>query len=235
MILSTYQTLRARSARKMLVLGLGVVLSGCAAQQASRDSLSANFGGTENVADVALDSGNPEIALHVANAVLSHKPKDPTALVLASSASWQMGRMPQAKSYAERAVAIAPNDVAALMALGRALDHSHPGKAMAAFGKAYAMAPRELAVAVDYGVACIQNGLPEKGIAILAAAVQAHPDSSDARYNLALAYAVSNRPGNAMKGVEILGNLAHQPDAPVLYVAAYDYAAKIAGMPTDRN
>lgn len=222
-----------RPLRGISALVLAAALSACASTPRAADPAQVSLKNTSNVGQAALKSGNPEIAMHVAKAILAYAPDDPVALTIASTAAWQMNKIPEARRYAERAVAAGADDVDAHLALGRALDRSDPRQAMVEFGKAYKQAPGRLTVAINYGVACVQNGYPAQGISILSTALQAHPDSAVARYDLALALTVSGRPEDAMKSVRMLGALAREPDAPPLYAAAYDYAAKVAGTPAD--
>jgi cytochrome c-type biogenesis protein CcmH/NrfG len=120
------------------------------------------------------------------------------------------------------------------LALGRAYDRSDPTQALKEFGKAYQLAPDRVATAIDYGVASLQNGYTEKGIVVLRDAVALHPDSNEARFDLALGLSVTGRHSDAVKAVEMLKPMAGRKDAPALYKSAYAYAAKQAGIPVDQ-
>ena len=209
-------------------------LSACATTHQGHES-AVDLAGTANVGEAALQAGTPRIASNVAKAILARSPKDAEALTIASTAAWQEDRIPEAISYGKRAVAVAPNSAEARLALGRALDHRNPGRARQEFAAAYRLAPGNLAAAIDYGVACAQNGDAEKAITVLRRAVREHPDSKDARFDLALALSISGRHADAMQAVRILQAMASRQGAPALYKKAYAYAAKQAGMPTSGN
>lgn len=209
-------------------------LSACATMHPDHAG-TADLRNTANVGEAALQAGNPKIASNVAKAILAQSPKDATALTIASTAAWQEDRIPEALSYGKRAVAAAPKSAEARLALGRALDHANPAKASKEFAAAYRLAPGKLSAAIDYGVACAQNGDPAKAITVLQHTVKAHPESDDARFDLALAYSISGRHADAMRSVQILKTMASRHDAPSLYKKAYAYAAKQAGMPVRGN
>lgn len=192
----------------------------------------ANIGSsTINVGQAALQAGNPQITVSVADAILKKDPKDANAWVLKSTALYQMDNMDGAQQAAENALALAPDNVGANMVLGRAVAVEDPQQALRAFTRAYNADTSNNDAATNMAIANIQLGNIDKGIEILQRVHDANPNDNTVTYNLALALTVRNKGNDAIRGAMMLKPLAADPKAAPEVVAAYAFAASTAGMP----
>lgn len=224
--MSNIHSITKRISPLVLILGLAA----CAAQPTSQAT--AKIGAkTLNVGQAALSAGHPEMSIGVANAVLRRNPKNVQAWVLKSTAEYESGDIQGAEAAAGQAVTLAPRDVGANMALGRAYANTDPKRALQSFELAHAGAPDAVGPAIDLGVSYIQNGYGDKGVKVLQQVVNAHPNNQTAVMDLALAMTVRNHPGDALRAAALLRPLADQPNASGTMKSVYDYISSMAGEP----
>ena len=82
-----------------------------------------------HVANAALASGAPDVALRVADMNLAEHPKDVAALIAKGDALYAMGQTEAASSAYRSAIALDPGAAAAQLGLGRTLVGSDPAGA----------------------------------------------------------------------------------------------------------
>lgn len=207
-----------------------LALTSCALPENPDANIGSN---TINVGQAALQAGNPQLTVNIADAIIKKDPKDSNAWVLKSTALYQMDDMDGAQQAAENAVALAPNSVGANMVLGRAIDNQDPRQALEAFTTAYQADNSNNDAATNMAIANIQLGNIDKGIDILQNVHNNDLNDGTVTYNLALALVVRNKGSDAVRGVMLLKPLAADPKAAPEITAAYAFAAKTAGMPVE--
>jgi Flp pilus assembly protein TadD len=161
----------------------GVMLTGCATNQAPPAALSASQ------AQAALAKGKPARAIENAEAAVLAAPRDAAYRAVLGSAYLDSGRFASAATSFDDAMKL--GDTSARTALSLAL-------ALAASGK------QAEAVAVlndhqgdiarsDLGLAFSLAGYPERGIAVLSDAIRGGENTAKTRQNLAYSYALAGR------------------------------------------
>ncbi len=209
-------TLPALGAIAVLSLGLAAcgTLDGATAPRAQV---------TLHVADVAMSSGAPGLALRVADLVLAKQPNNADALRVRGDALYALGQIePAAESY-RAAIRIDPKLAAAQIGLGRALIRTDPRAAEAAFLAASALQPDNVAALSNLGVARDMQKHHAAAQEAYRAALALSPDMADVRVNLGLSLALS---GQAEQAVQILRPLVSDPGATQLWHA--DLAVALA-------
>lgn len=163
---------------------------------------------TLRVADAALASGAPGVALRVAELVLNGQPNNGAALVTKGDALYAMGAMDQARDAYRAAVAVDPDNVGGRIGLGRTLVRVAPHDAEMQFLAALARQPDNLAALNDLGVARDLQGDHEKAQQAYREALALNPETADVKTNLGLSVALS---GQRMQAMQMLRPVAVAP------------------------
>jgi len=140
-------------------------------------------------------------------------PHDPVPATKVAEALRAMGRFDDAAQAAQRALALAPDNIEALMELAR--DQIALGQGFYAIEPArrvQVLAPRDWRAPSLLGVAYDQAERPDEALAAHRQALALAPDNPVALCNLALFYASH---GDAPQAERLLRTAAAKPDAPI--------------------
>jgi tetratricopeptide (TPR) repeat protein len=130
----------------------------------------------------------------------------------------RLGRAPRALEAARRALRYATSDFEVLYNAGTLLLHEQPvDPALRELEKAYELAPEEVDVVINLGVACYLAGRPRLALDHFRAAVRLNPRHALARYNCALAFNMAEMYAEAEAQLEEL--LASYPEFPEAFNA----------------
>jgi Flp pilus assembly protein TadD len=212
------------SARSLPALGTIAVLSlGLTACGTLGDATAQRGQITLRVADAAMSSGAPDLALRVTDLVLAKQPDNAAALTARGDALYAMGKSGLAEQAYRAAVKSDPRFAGAQLGLGRTLIRTDPKAAEAAFLAASTM-QRDNAIALsNLGVARDLQKHHAAAQEAYRAALAVAPEMSDVRVNLGLSLALS---GQADAAVQILRPLATDPGATQIWHA--DLAVALA-------
>jgi Flp pilus assembly protein TadD len=204
-----------------LLAALG--LAACAAQTpagTARGSYSLH------VADAAMASGAPDVALRVADLMLQKDPRNAAALTARGDALYAMNQLGPARSAYRAVVVIDRHLVAAQIGLGRTLVRSDPRGAEAAFAAAVAEQPDNAVALNNLGITRDMLGLHDAAQVAYRRALAAAPEMNEAEVNLGLSLAISGRTAEA---VNLLRPLSASPDAPQIWRNDAAVAMTLAG------
>jgi Flp pilus assembly protein TadD len=162
------------------------------------------------VADNALKGGSPEIALQIANNVLTQHPGNGSALATRGEALTALGRPEEAAIAFSQVPPKDPASVSAQIGLGRIRLATDPVGAEAAFLGALSQDPRNAVALNDLGIARDLQGRHTDAQTAYRSALGVDPGMRAAQVNLALSLAMS---GQSRDAVQLLRPLASKPDA----------------------
>ncbi|MEJ0018406.1 MAG: tetratricopeptide repeat protein [Acetobacteraceae bacterium] len=165
---------------------------------------------TLRVADAALQSGAPDMALRIADLVLQQQPDNVDALVTRGDALYALGAAEPARAAYRLAVAADSKDIAAQIGLGRTLVRSDPGEAETHFRAALAQQPDNVIALNNLGIARDMQGRHADAQQAYREALALMPDMADVKTNLGLSLALS---GQGQQAVRVLQPLATAPEA----------------------
>ncbi len=191
---------------RILCIFAALALASCAAQPQT----SGTAAGKLKVADAALQGGDPDMALHVADAVLAHDPTDVEALVREGDALTALGREDEAALSYQHALALRPGSKEARIGLGRIRLKTDPAEAERLFAEVVEAHPNDVPALVDRGIALDLQGRHQAAAASYRAALAVQPDDTAAEVNLALSLALA---GHARQAVAMLQPLAESGTA----------------------
>lgn len=214
---------RRRSAHAFPCAAVVLLLAGCAIgpeSTASRGQYSLK------VADAALTSGAPDMALRVADLILAREPGNTAALVSRGDALYAMGQLTKARAAYRTAIELDPKGAAAYVGLGRTLVRSDPRAAEAAFATAVARDPRNVTALNNLGLT--RDLLGQHGTAQEAykTALTVDPEMADVKVNLGLSMALS---GRAVEAADMMRPLVEHADATTLWRNNVAVALTMAG------
>ncbi len=172
------------------------------------------------VAEAALQGNTPQIALQVAENVLSRNPHNAKALCIKGDALTTLGRMDEAGAAYSQALQIDSGSTRAKTGLGRLQLASNPASAETLFLDVLRVDPRDVTALNDLGVARDLQGQHEGAQEAYRQALGINPDLSSARVNMALSMAMSGRGSEA---IQLIKPLATNPGAT--RKMHHDYAA----------
>ena len=201
-------------------------LAGCAAPQrmgANDPTLGAN---TLNVARTAIAGNRPDLALHVANAVLKVDPGNNEARLVHGDAAYLLGDCRTASADYQAVLKAAPRSAGAEIGLGRCALRTGGQGAVAAFRQATSDDPRNAVAFNDLGVALAERGAFGAAVPAFRKALAFRPSFAAARANLGLATALEGQPG---AGAAIIAPLAQGQNASPAERANYAAALAMAG------
>lgn len=165
---------------------------------------------TLRVADAALASGAPDLALRVVHDILARHPDDADAWVRQGDALYMLRRVPEAADSYTRALALAPRSNVAKLGLGRTKLPTDATAAETLFLEVTQSEPRNGAAFNDLGIARDLQGHHAAAQAAYAAALALTPDMIAAQVNLGLSLALS---GQTSRALSILRPLAARSEA----------------------
>jgi Flp pilus assembly protein TadD len=165
---------------------------------------------TLHLADTALSSGAPRIALQVTDQLLAKNNRDAGALVRRGDALAMLEHASEAASSYSMAIKIEPKDTRALMGLGRVRLTQDPAAAEILFAQVIALERGNAPALCDLGVARDLQGHYAAAQEAYHLALRVAPASVAARVNLGLSTALA---GDAAGGARLLQPLAASPDA----------------------
>jgi Flp pilus assembly protein TadD len=194
----------SRHASLILAIAAATILGACSASDHSERQPSLR------VADAALASGAPEMALHVADLVLARHPGDAAALTARGDALYALGHSDTAREAYRAAIAADPRAAGAQVGLGRTLARSDPAAAEAALLAALALQPDNVVALNNLGVVRDLQGRNAEAQEAYGRALSIAPESADVRINLGTSLAVSGRHAAAAR---LLREVAAGPDA----------------------
>jgi Flp pilus assembly protein TadD len=169
-----------------------VLLAGCASTPGPTDVGPS----TLNIADAALKSGNPELALRVSRAVLSRQPLDRDAKLHEAAALFALGRTGAARVLYEQLYAVKPT-IEATAGLGKCLVHENPARAADLLRAVAEKNPDNTGILTDLGVAEDLLGRHISAQKAYRHALELNPDQIPAQVDLALSLALSGEAGEA--------------------------------------
>jgi tetratricopeptide (TPR) repeat protein len=161
-----------------------------------------------DVADAAMKSGSPEIALQIAGGILAKDPDNEAALLTQGEALTELRRPDDAGVSFSRALAQNPGSVGAEIGLGRLRLSTDPAGAEVLFLQALQHEPRNGVALNDLGIARDLQGNHVAAQAAYRQALGVSPDMAAAQVNLALSLAMT---GQAKDAVQLLRPLATGP------------------------
>jgi Flp pilus assembly protein TadD len=190
-----------------MAFALAGVLGGCSGARLSDHSLRQP---TLRVADAALASGAPDLALRVADIVLAKNPGNTLALITRGDALYALGRGDMAQAAYRGAIETNPAAVSAEVGLGRILAKSDPRSAEAAFLSALTSDPDNVVALNNLGVVRDLQGRNAEAQEAYNAALTVAPGSADVQINLGMSLALSGRSAEA---VQLLRGVVAVPGA----------------------
>jgi len=169
-----------------------------AACSANRDNLTSARAPGLDVADVALASGAPDTALHIAQQALAANPRNVQAMVRAAEAQAALGHRDQAAHGFSQALAIAPDDTGAALGLGRLKLAEDPAATVSLLLRVTTHDPHNVAALVDLGIARDLLGQHTEAQSAYRLALALDPESTAGQVNLGLSLALSGDPRQAI-------------------------------------
>jgi Flp pilus assembly protein TadD len=180
---------------------------------------------TLNVADAAIASGNPTMALSVSQSVLASDPHDVDALIHEGDAYYALGRCFSAEAAYKLALTNNPKSSDAETGLGRCYLRTDLTAAIATLDQAIADNPNDAAAYNDLGIAYDLKGDFTGAIAPFQQALAVNPGMSAVEVNLGMALVLSDQGNEAL---QYLGPLATGPSATPKI--REDYAAALVSV-----
>lgn len=164
------------------VLIVVALVAGCAEQKQEQFSKAPP---SLRVGEVALDNGEPPIALSVANNQLALKPGEPNALLLRARAEFVMGQKAAAEADFRQVLAARPGSSVAALGLARIITPTDPAGAERLLSGVVVRDEADAAVWNNLGVARDLLGRHEDAQAAYRKAIQLDPGMQAAQVNLA--------------------------------------------------
>jgi Flp pilus assembly protein TadD len=205
---------------KVLPVLVALVLAGCGGgARLPPDSTKLDA----NVSKLALDAGSPEVALRLTDDSLAKDPNDVEALTRRGQALTDLGRLDEARGVLRKAISIAPDNAAAVLAFGRVQLPVDPAEAATYFEAALKRDGGNAAALNDLGIARDLLGQHGEAEAAYRSALAIRPEMVGTRVNLALCLAIR---GQTDAAIAMLRPLAGGADAT--RKIKQDYAAVLA-------
>ncbi len=219
--------------RGCAAVALALSLAACA-QPGSQTAANAPTGSvgpnTLNVADAAIQGGDPNMALSISQSILKDDPNNVDALVHEGDAYYALGRCLPAQAAYQMALKYDAKSSPAETGLGRCLLKTDPAGAQRAFQAAVAADPGNGAAWSDLGVAFDLQGNFQAAVEPYQQAILANPGSIATEVNLGLSLALS---GHGPEALQYLGPLATGRNATPKI--RQDYAAALIASGRDSD
>ncbi|HTI81060.1 MAG TPA: tetratricopeptide repeat protein [Acetobacteraceae bacterium] len=166
------------------------------------------------VADAALSSGAPDLALRVAELALKDDPHNLSALIAQGDALYALGQSKAAQESYRSAIDIDPSVPAALLGFGRTQVKANPAAAESAFLAALRADTTSVAALNDLGVARDLQGRSSEALEAYHLALSIAPDSPDVKVNLGRSLMLAGRTSDA---AAVLREVAANPQSAQQY------------------
>ena len=201
------------------MLLLLIAMAGCSNRQSEQTERLPGI----RVAEEALRSGSPQIALQVAQGLLSRNPTNVPALLAQGDAQTQLSRLDDAGKSFELALKAEPASVHAKIGLGRVRLATNPAEAEDLFLDVLRQEPRNPNAWNNLGIARDLLGRHTEAQEAYREVEPITAEMPAAKVNLALSLAIS---GDTVAALRIIEPLAAAPDASLKL--RHDYAAILA-------
>ena len=188
--------------RCISVLLLLTAMTGCGGPSPHS---AAGGGSNLRVADAALASGSPSVAIQVLETVLKAEPRNTAALVRLGRAHLMSGNNAAAEVSYRKALAVDAELTEARVGLAKLVMAENPAEAERMFATALKAEPSNTAVINNLGVTRDLQGRHADAQATYRQALALSPGLPSAQQNLALSLAVS---GNPKEGAAMLNRIA---------------------------
>jgi Flp pilus assembly protein TadD len=179
-------------------------LTGCAGH-ATQEGAGGSSSGTK-IADVAIASGTPAVALRALDAVLASDPRNTDALLREGKVYMMIGNTAAAETTYRRVLAIDGHLDEARLGLAKIWLGTNPVQAEKILLEVVARDAHNTAALNNLGVSRDLQGRHVEAQEAYKQALQAQPDLASARQNLGLSLALSGKP---KEGVDMLDQLAN--------------------------
>ena len=199
-----------KAAPTALVLGLVACAQQPGTDTAANTSSDVVGPNTLNVADAAIQSGDPYMALSITQSVLKDNPDNVDALVHEGNAYYALNRCLPAEAAYQTALKYDAKSSPAETGLGRCLLKSDPAAAEKAFLAAVAADPGNAAAWSDIGVARDLQGNFKGAVGPYQKSILINPGSTATVVDLGLSLAIS---GHGPEALQYLGPLATSQEA----------------------
>ncbi len=197
------------------LLILAFALSGCGGKRSAEPGI--------QVGEEALRNGSPQIALQVAQSILTRSPSDKQALLIKGDAATQLGQNNDAEAAFLQVLTLEPKSVHGKIGLGRLRLATDAAAAAALFEDVLRQEPANLNSLNNLGIARDLQGQHQDAQAFYRRVRSVDPSNIAARVNLALSLAMT---GNAAEALPLIEPLANDPSASSKL--RHDYAAVLA-------
>ena len=177
-------------------------------------------GGPLRVADVAMASGAPDLALRLADLDLEQHPGSVAALRARASALYALNASAESEAAYRQLLRLDPADTAARLGLGRTLLRSDPAGAEAAFLAVLDREPANGPALNDLGIARDLQGRHQDAQQAYRQALALEPNDTGARTNLDMSLGLSRLGMNAVplrQAVAPPAEVPAEPQRPIVF------------------
>ena len=210
----------------MRVMALPAALALLAGCTTGQDMAGARGQYSTRVADAALASGAPDMALRVSDLIIDRDPGNTSAWVSRGDALYAMGQLTKARAAYRTVIQLDPRVASAHIGLGRTLVRSDPRAAEAEFAKAVAQEPENIVALNNLGITRDLLGRHVEAQDAYRTALMVDPELADVKVNLGLSLTMS---GRAAEAADLLRPLVEHADATQEWRNAAAMAMTLAG------
>jgi Flp pilus assembly protein TadD len=178
------------------------------------------------VADAALKSGAPDVALHIADVAIAKDPRDVRAMVERGDALYALGLRKESEAAYRSAISADATAPGAQVGLGRILARTDPQAAEAAFQAALKSQPNNVDALNNLGVVRDLQGRHDDAEDAYYRALMASPDSTEVQINLGVSLALA---GHVDAAARLLRGIASDDNAVQAWRKELASALSIAG------
>ncbi len=210
---------RKQPALRTLLLALSALaLAGCGLTRSPQPE---EARGPLRVADVAMASGAPDLALRLADLELEQHPGSVAAMRARASALYSLNALSEAETAYRRLLQLDPADTGARFGLGRTLLRSDPAGAEAAFLAVLDREPANGPALNDLGIARDLQGRHEDAQQAYRQAMILEPNDTGARTNLDMSLGLSRLGMNAVPVQQAMAppppEVPVEPQRPIVF------------------
>jgi Tfp pilus assembly protein PilF len=205
------EIMRFRIDRPCAAVIMALALSACSVFQPSEQVARQP---SLRVADAALASGAPELALRIADIILAKEPRDRDALIARGDGLYTLGQNNKAEAAYRASLAVDPTSARARVGLGRTLARTDPHGAEQQFLMALTDDPDNVVALNNLGVVRDLQGRNGEAQEAYRRALAVSPESGDVRINLGMSFALS---GHRMEAQALLRGVAENPEAAQIW------------------
>jgi len=197
-----------------------LLLAACTGESQRAPTISPEAASRMRIAEIAENSGRPDLALNMIAAAARAAPDDPVTQARHAQALVRAGRAPEAERILMQSVARWPNRAEVLLALGRlrVREPGGAGQALVILDRAIAVAPNDASAHDTRGVALDLLGRHGEAQQAYGRALQIQPSHVAASSNFAFSLLIT---GQTARARALLEPLVRRPDAPPRVVNNY--------------